>query len=348
MAQPTTHTQKKINRKRELNVIYFIDSDKTRSFKLSLNKVKLIAAIVSLTAIWAMSSFWVLMRMAGYQAHADRRITENQSVIFDFQTRYDQVYEQAYPKSERLAQVETEAAAAVDSEEELDAAEVIDVEVKAAVPKATPIPIAAATPVKQLAAKSAVPTVPEATQSQTANSEETIVKIEESRFSRSGDTLNLNFAIRNLTSPKKALGYMWVVASYKGNNGETTYVSNPKGINVDAEGNATNTNNATMYNIRRFKLVKVTFPSPQGVPGKFQDVKIVLMDRDGNRQSYDLPVTVNVGYTGRKETPEVQPSTQVEQPQPNDAVGVSDDVVPDSQQPESDINGVDATADDTL
>lgn len=330
MIQPTTQIPKKINRKRELNVIYFIDSAKTRSFKFPLGRVKLVGAFLGLVAIWAVGSFWVLVKLSNQQELANARITHSQRVIFEYQTRYAQVYENAYPKSERLMPEELVAEVTNESKKQSIQGEH---EVEPLTQKL------AAKPVKKAPAADNNLKAP----SKAENGQENSVEVADSKFTSTGDSLNLHFSLRNNTSPQKIVGYMWSVAAYRTDAGNLMYVGYPRGINIDRDGNATNTDIAPRFNIRRFKPVKMTFPSPQGVPGKFENVKVMVTDHEGHSQSYNLPVSIHVGL---KPMPSPRPVTKVLPDVPDSEVqnspGVENDEMPAMDEDAKALEGGDS------
>lgn len=84
-------------RKKTLNIIYFVDSSRTRSLKIPLGRAQLTLFLALGTMVWAVGSAMLLA-----QAHKDndgltRSLRASMATVFEYETRYDGVYEIAYP-----------------------------------------------------------------------------------------------------------------------------------------------------------------------------------------------------------------------------------------------------------
>ncbi len=84
-------------RKKTLNIIYFVDSSRTRSLKIPLGRAQLTLFLALGTMVWAVGSALLLA-----QAHKDndgltRSLRASMATVFEYETRYDGVYEIAYP-----------------------------------------------------------------------------------------------------------------------------------------------------------------------------------------------------------------------------------------------------------
>ncbi|MFW7382013.1 MAG: hypothetical protein ACOH5I_24620 [Oligoflexus sp.] len=88
----------KAERARFLNVIYFIDSNRTHTFQLKLKWSLAIAATVASLILWSFMSTFLLIHESRESTSKSQRIRGLLATIFNYQTRYDHVYERSYPE----------------------------------------------------------------------------------------------------------------------------------------------------------------------------------------------------------------------------------------------------------
>jgi hypothetical protein len=326
-AVPSASPQK-LNRKPILNVIYFVDSSKTRSFKIPLNTLRLGIAAIAVVAVWSVGSFFAMTYFLSEQRQNDLRARKYLAAIFEYQSRYEKVFEKAYPDQKRKAEP------ALVASEKTDAPLTKTAAAKA--PALAVAPVAPEAPAQTssttnggttLSAKNAPeapskpltdPNAPVATEASDTNSDKTAaanpkqnVRIKETKYKYVGDTLVLSFAIYNELKNEKADGYIWGVAKFTQDDGESTYVGAPSGISVDKDGVVSAPNASYKYSIKFYKAKILDFAVPTSARGQFTEIELVLMDKNGEKSSYKLPVTAKYTPTSSK------PATSVLSPAPN-------------------------------
>ena len=81
---------------KNLNLIFFVDANKTRRFQLSIKQVIAISVTSGIILIWAIVSLAMVVNLRIRDNEQFDRITELQNAIFSYQTRYENIYEKAY------------------------------------------------------------------------------------------------------------------------------------------------------------------------------------------------------------------------------------------------------------
>lgn len=91
------HKDKKI--RKVLNIIYFVDASKTRTVRLQMNLFATIAIVMTGLVIWSFTSFYFIDRHVKREKELTQKLRTAMDTIFEYQSRYDGVYEKAYPRS---------------------------------------------------------------------------------------------------------------------------------------------------------------------------------------------------------------------------------------------------------
>lgn len=264
--------------KKNLSVIYFVDAKKTRSFSLSLNKVKMILALFFTLIFWSgFSVFWVYHSAQQKNTLKDR-LHASLGTIFEYQSRYDGVYELAYPRvikkvSAKLAAVESIETKNVKPEENTLAEENIGKKKKEK-EKFDPRNIVLSIEKGQAKADSDWPVI-----------------VEDISYQKEQDDFELNFAIRNTQSPERAEGYIWSVVTLINAKGEKNYIASPSGVKVDPQGRMQNPpKGANWYSIRYYKAKSFYFQIPEELQANMKEIEISMMNLEGQKSVYNLPV----------------------------------------------------------
>lgn len=87
-------------KKRKLNIVYFLDSSKSKSFQISLRTALFLVAAILGIQIWALGSIFTNSKNV---LQIQLLSSENKNLrksLFDYQTRYDGAYAAAYPDNE--------------------------------------------------------------------------------------------------------------------------------------------------------------------------------------------------------------------------------------------------------
>jgi hypothetical protein len=84
-------------RKRQLNVIYFIDSSKTHTLTMSLNQFRWVLVFFLILLLWSGISIAIVAGLQVEKSSLKQRLQVALSTVFDYETRVDNVFELAYP-----------------------------------------------------------------------------------------------------------------------------------------------------------------------------------------------------------------------------------------------------------
>lgn len=100
MNKPTTEktNKKTTDRTKFLNVIYFVDSQRTHAFKISISSSILAIMSLSLIVCWSIICTALLINQAINSQQKSEKIQSLLSTIFSYETKHDLVYEKTYPK----------------------------------------------------------------------------------------------------------------------------------------------------------------------------------------------------------------------------------------------------------
>lgn len=265
--------------KRALNIIYFVDSNKTRSFKVSLKKIYIISGVFATLFIWSVSGVFIFGKFYEKNELMKDQLHGALSTIFEYQSRYDGVYEQAYPRIEdHLVESHNHKEKTSDQENEIpeeaqtegQSSDEIREEPKIAFVKQT------------------IDFPQESTRKQ-SNSEWPII-VEDVSFHQDMNDIELNFAIRNSHSPDKVEGYIWSVLTFENSKGTKSYIASPSGIKINEHGDLMNPGKgANWYSIRYYKAKSFYFQPPD-TDGKVTEILIGMKDLHGGKSFIRLPV----------------------------------------------------------
>lgn len=285
----------KATRRKTLNIIYFIDSEKTKSIQISVSTVIGLASAFLLMVLWSFTSIYL-----GYVALRDRAnllsfVRDARNTLFEYEARFEGVYENVYPSD---AKKENPPAPPAAAEPPQTPPQRIAATPE---PKAVPEPKPAPPEVKAKApVTAAAPIEPKTEEAKVASANESEGASEPTRskvtvdspvFRTGTDTLELRVNINNQDNRNKAEGYVWALATFKGDNGEEVFVAAPKGMQINAGGEAGDPRNAQRYAIQFHKPKNFVFNSPNASSGKFTQVKIVLQDYSGQRSEFKFPIS---------------------------------------------------------
>ena len=81
---------------KNLNLIFFVDGNKTRRFQLSIKQVVGVLVLTATMVIWTITSVAMVINLKNKDSEQFKRITDLQNAIFNYQTRYENIYEKAY------------------------------------------------------------------------------------------------------------------------------------------------------------------------------------------------------------------------------------------------------------
>ena len=274
--RPDHRNKPRKNSNRSLNIIYFIDARKTRSFRISLRRIYALAGMMVLILLGC--TFSVVFSARFYQKNdlLTDRLHGALSTIFEYQSRYDEVYEQAYPGIYKDLNGKTGGIARNSKKDPGEASDSRDSLTKEARERVAFV-------------KQTIDFPPESTRSQ-SNPNWPIV-VEDVTFQQDLRDMELNFAIRNSKSPERAEGYIWSVLTLKKPDGSVSHIGSPSGIKIDDHGDLINPGKgANWYSIRYYKAKSFYFHLEEENKGQVIEILIGMKDLQGEQSLIRLPL----------------------------------------------------------
>lgn len=295
-------------RQRFLNIIYFMDSHRTHTLKFTVRSAGITVGVLALLLAWSFVASGLLIHE--YQVNSDlrQRARSLLSTIFTYQTRYDEVYEKAYPGKESQPLLTSSDLSTQDTDRATSEPDVKDpVSEKESAALAT-----AAQPEAEAeaSASSAASAPKEKIVSQSL--EEKLQKldfpilIENFSTHLQGNTLVARFALKNTKSPNKASGTVLATAKFVDAQQKASFIAMEvsKASSDGGAGDETESSSDQHYNIRYYKNKKFSFLKPQGQTGDFVSITITLKDDAGRKKDYSFPVSKLSEYQPAQETKE--------------------------------------------
>jgi hypothetical protein len=300
-------------RKRQLNLIYFVDSARTNSLALPLGRLKLLGVMLFVLVAWSIGSTVLVISLHEGRADLTQRLEASLATIFEYESRYDHVYEKAYPaEGRKAAQPKTvamlppqpdappaalmtgpAAAGAVPS----SAAEPAIRAAEPALNAAESAPKAAEPAPKVVLAASAAKAGDKPSEAATDKAKEldSLISVTNPVLEPKDGQLELRFDLTNKSSKERAEGYLWAVAEFKTADGQTLYFGAPSGIEVGESGEPRHPQRSASFGIKHFKKKSFSFPYAKDRPGTFTGIRIGVMDKTGSdRTTYNVPVEIRV------------------------------------------------------
>lgn len=310
--------------KRQLNIIYFVDSSRTRTIKLPLGRVSVLLLLFAAVALWSVGSAFLLNGAYEERADLTKKLRTSLATVFDYETRFDGVYDVAYPSGKAtpastvaLAKPQpaakptptqpvpsvASALSKLPAEEpsgtvdEVDAAadggESIANAPTAIPPQATPAakPVPRARELPENAAAMQAKALAEKTEGASGAP----IVVGNPVIENGSNALLVKFDLTN-KSAGRAEGYIWAVAAFKDEKGATTFIADPPNVGVQADGDVADVTKSSNFGIRKFKKMSFSFPVGKELNGTFTGIKIGVTDKSGaNRTTYNVPVEIKVG-----------------------------------------------------
>ena len=282
---------------KKLSVIYFFDSKKTRSFSLSLSSVQIVILIVFGLFFWSGLSVYLVDNYSKEQTMLKERLQASLDTIFEYQSRYDGVYELAYPRILRgpiLSDVSrNEDLSKVADNSDETSTTVVDSEFsKQKDLSSTSDPSSNDKLNNYEKSHNLVLSIDKI---EKQSDKDWPVIVEDISYQKEHGDFELNFSIRNIKSPKRAEGYIWSVLTFVDNEGHKSYISSPGGVMVDKNGKIVNPpKGANWYSIRYYKAKSFYFQIPEDMNGKLSEINIRMLDLEGKKSVYTLPMSSKV------------------------------------------------------
>lgn len=268
----------KVNRKRFLNVIYFVDSNKTKTFKLSLKTSYILFSLMIVMFFWSIFSSVLLVSHYNRASIRSEKIRKLLTTIFNYQTRYDQVYEKTYPS--KIIDKKTDDASIAAREDPTSQSsqnsESEDI-------------------VSNLAPSKNNNTEDTPETASTSSELEPQVKVEKFDLATKPNGLSLNFAIKNLDRPNKANGYVIGFAKFLDPTGRAKLITSPTGIQEEEPINKWALPQEHRFSIRYYTKKTLDFELPDEKGGTFEFIKIVVGSKDNEPLEFVYNIKGNVG-----------------------------------------------------
>lgn len=324
-------------RKPQLSIIYFIDSNKTKTVTINLTYFKIGASFLGILLLWAVTSpsiFWYF-EQSRQESLADLR--QALAAIFDYQVRFEDVYETAYPDSERVnGQNRGTLALKNSNEKNSNRAQQGRNQVATNIGPTTnggfnqnTVQSAIQTPsanTKQAQLQKSTTQIAEDSPTTTAATPEMTLRfnpvpqpnatvgvvVENPSVALGEKNLEFFFDLRNTLSQDKAEGLIWAVATFETDQGTKSYIGVPSYIRVSTDGQALNPEKGYRFAIMRFRRKSFVFNYPgKDFNGRCTNIRLTVRGRSNtDRVEYATPMDVKVssGATPRSKTGGVQPA----------------------------------------
>lgn len=261
----------KQERQRQLNVIYFVDASKTHSFRVPLKTGLWLTGALAGIVLWSFIGSFILLREALVANSQGERIRNLLDTVFQYQTRYDNVYDKAYPRDmhERKFPSDAEPDAVAEGDNPATQENEADIE---------------------LAAKTAPKDQPDGVGSQNVAHVDFPVEIAEIKATWKPSLLQVTFNMRNNRKPDLSSGTLWGIATYQA-DGETAkrYVTAPLDIQLTEDGETASFRGGYRFSIRYFNSRTLLFPAPP-VAGSFKVLRIFIADEKNNEILVSVPL----------------------------------------------------------
>lgn len=292
-------------RKRQLNVIYFVDSARTRSFNIPLGRLNVLLFLLAGMLTWSVASVGLMIWVARGQEDTAARLRQVLATVLDYETRYDGVYEIAYPSGDKSAAGAKVAANVPQTTEGATVASAAATTQAAAAANAAPATDDDEVAMAPAPGKAAATTEvsgdepPAATVAQAGTAGEASVVVGNPVLEAGPAALELRFDLTSKSGQDRAEGYVWAVAEFTTDAGKKIYIGAPSAIQVKEDGEPSFPQRSAIFGIRRFKKKIFSFPLVKDTAGTFTGIRIGVMDRTGgNRTTYNVPVEIKIGKGG--------------------------------------------------
>jgi hypothetical protein len=295
------NTDKTKPRKQFLNIVYFVESSRTRTLKIPMGRVHVLLFCALVLVGWSVASTAIISLLVNDRAELFGNLKQTMQTVFEFESLYDGVYERAYP-SGKLQTTKTVAGGSnqnspanrsVQSANTKPAISSSETSSKHVVNDTKQDEVAKQERPKQTVAEVTVSAAPLADPAGGKNVE---VTVSNPVVKTTDDRLNLTFDLTNKNGSEKSEGYIWATAEFKAESGEVHILKAPLSISANSKGEITDHRRASFFAIRRFKRNEFSFDLMKGITGTVVGVKIGISDKPGaNRMIYDVPLGIKVG-----------------------------------------------------
>jgi hypothetical protein len=268
-------------RAKELNIIYFLDSNRTNSFKISFGQLRWIVLGLVVASLWALFSVGFVAYQYSRNSEIEVRLESAIARLFEYQTRFENVYEKAYPTDLPSNSVESGEQVASQTIERGTGKQLS----RPSNATATALTTANTPSQANMASNTANPGTNQGadriemsakTSNLIASESSSSVKIENLMLQFEQGGLAARFSLRNTDSSTKAEGVLLGVAKFEAVDGTVSYIGSPLGVRPDSKGIAQSPHEGFRFGIKFHKPKKLSFALPAGQQGRFTEVKLFV------------------------------------------------------------------------
>jgi hypothetical protein len=303
------HAKSTLSTRKQLNIVYFIDSAKTRSFSVSLKKVYIIAGFLAAMSLWSLGSIFIFVFLAQNAFETETELQSTRRLLFEYQVQHDRVFEKAYPLNENVALKFREKSpndflASSLSPNNQETSPILPKGLMAIVEsdkstiteepplEETNVPTAKKSPIDQKNSPNSMGRK-KSTKEISSSLLDQIV-LENQVLIKQGKIINLSVDMMNRDQNKKIEGYLWVIAEYTYINGEKIFVNSPESVEMAPNGKGPkNPQQSSSFAIKRFKRKSFHFKLPKDDPGELTKLTLGIVDKLGIDQR-EIPLTINM------------------------------------------------------
>ena len=301
-------------RDRYLNIVYFVDSARTRSIRITLAQARWLLAGATGVSLWALLSVGWILSLDQILTKTRAHLATALSNIFDYQVKYDHIFDAAYPDDATQgyyaegsllpANNPTTEAAPQQATKPTNTMPEVSQPQAQLVQSSRDQAITGATTTQ-------VPSAALPTQSPATNGTAPTLTMTHFKLTSQANKFLLIFDINNFNQRKKAEGYIWAVITLTNPDGTQQFLGAPDHAKFDKDGKITQTTSAYRFSIQRFKKKDFEFRAPHASSSKVLSAKVYFSDVSGNDQhSVDVPVESDPQAMKSIPSNEGVPSTQ--------------------------------------
>lgn len=303
-------TDKTKPRKQFLNIVYFVESSRTRTLKIPMGRVHVLLFCALTLLGWSVASAAIISVLVNDRAELVGNLKQTMQTVFEFESLYDGVYERAYPSGKSQTSKTIAAASnqngssnhSGQSTHSKSAAASSETPSKQVANEEKPVEVAKQEQPKPITAaptKSATTSVEPATEENKVSppsGKNVDVRVSNPVVKTTQDRLKLTFDLTNKNGSEKSEGYIWATAEFKTESGDVHVLKAPLSIDANSKGDITDHRRASFFSIRRFKRNEFSFDLMKGYTGTVVGVKIGISDKLGaNKMIYDVPLGIKIG-----------------------------------------------------
>lgn len=289
-------------RERHLNIVYFVDSSKSHSIRINLTAARWMMAGSIGIVLWSILSLGWIISLGRVLDSTRSQLGAALSSIFDYQVKYDRVFEQAYPDNSTVGYY---ASGSHLPKNNPTAADTNLKTVNHAKPEVT---AKVATPATKEASATSTDANNDVAVTSTANISDAAatngsdVDIKNFSLTAQNGKMTLLFDILNKDPKVRAEGYIWTVGTLQTADGTTKRFVGPSHAKLNADGQVEVFSSTYKFSIQRFKRKEFIFDVPKDQNWKLTELKISHVNAQG-KQLQNVAADTNVKFlTGSSTT----------------------------------------------